>query len=1131
MVLQEALVVRTALIAALLFSSPVWAQSPKPMDLAPFGELASFGEKDEINPLAAGALAKAGLPNAGLYWREERDVNEIRVRYAAAPPRNVVLQYWFHTWPFHPPQMPSIEDPVDDRWQGKWLTASIQPQCSANECVYRFAPIAEAENPNAKYQPGLTYRRTLKVRLAVPNGTLPAIQAIHAFSGTTEKPLQVRVALGYGEKAKTEWSGSVQVQNGRVESAKPWQFTGSDRVSAARAAASSSFSFVTSGTEKGVDLNLTVAEPSLPGSLDETLVSFKVKAKTADGVKSRSFTFRVADLKSGPIYIPDFKAYATTDLSKAPFAPPAASAERIRTMIPREPEQSMQRATSEIPKLDPWERQWGGRLYYPLGPDGSWQKFAFEIGGNPYISKSGAKTMGRELKRVLFDGDRLTWKIGTGSTPYYRDDQKATIEKLDGYLPVGIQKWESDGFAVEQEGFATVLHGPMDALDPKRDEQTPAVLMITMRYRNTTNAARDAHLWLHTDPQEELSLKGGELYATGGATGTYGQPRLRALLKAEAQPLIGTLPGGSHRAAHVKVPVAAGATATIIIKLPFVSDLTPDQIAEMSRLDLKAEREKVIAFWRKVTDDSDRFTVPEERFNLLSRSITTHIRLSATKDPVSGHLMLPAASYIYEVYANETCFQTLLLDSLGQHKLAEAYLEPLLQYQGTRTFPGKHEGKEDGIFHGVKVAPDYDYTASTYGLDHGTVLWTLGEHYLYTRDRQWFEHAWPHMAKAIDWIITQRHKTMLRDVQGEPVPEYGLLPASSLEDNSDWAHWFANNSFSWAGLDRAAQALADLKHPEAARIRKEADAFKHDLREAVLRAAGAASVTRLRDGSYTPWVPVEPYQRTRRFGPIRVDYYKRYGITEQPNLRLSAIREVLYGPIILLNLGVFDVDEPIANWILDDWEDNETLTSGLGLNVHGLTDDKLWFSQGGMVFQSNLQNPLLVYLKRHDTPAAIRSAYNNFVACFYSGPNVFTEEYRAWAHPSGPFFKSPDESKFVNRLRDMLVLEEGDTLWLADGAPQRWFTDPEGMRVDRVGTYFGDLSYSLKQQKPGLLEGEVTLPSRNPARQALLRVRLAQGTVQAVRIDGQNWADFDAKQGTIRLPKPGKTVKLEIEYR
>ena len=395
------------------------------------------------------------------------------------------------------------------------------------------------------------------------------------------------------------------------------------------------------------------------------------------------------------------------------------------------------------------------------------------------------------------------------------------------------------------------------------------------------------------------------------------------------------------------------------MKLPFVTDLSVADAREVEALTYDSERQRVASYWRDMVREVVRFSVPEPKFNYLVRSVVPQIHITATKDPKSGLYMVGAASYGYQVYANETCFQALLLDALGDHKTAEEYFETLLALQGTRNFPGLHQGPYDAIFHGARVDQQYDYTASNYGLDHGTVLWSLAEHYLYTRDRAWMERVWPRMRKAIDWILAQRATTRLTNAVGERVREYGLLPASHLEDNADWANWFAVNTYCWAGIDRSAEAMKDLGHPDAAFLRREADAYKADLRRAVERAWQSAPVTRMRDGTYSPYVPVEPYQRFRRFGPKRAGYYSRYGLTSgmSPTFRLSATREVLYGPLILLNMGLFGPDEPVARWITDDWEDNLTLSSGLGISVHGITDDALWFSQGSMVFQVELTEP------------------------------------------------------------------------------------------------------------------------------------------------------------------------------
>ena len=165
------------------------------------------------------------------------------------------------------------------------------------------------------------------------------------------------------------------------------------------------------------------------------------------------------------------------------------------------------------------------------------------------------------------------------------------------------------------------------------------------------------------------------------------------------------------------------------------------------------ERARVIDYWRQVTDPVVPFEVPEKRFVEFAKAVIPHIRISATKDPKSGIYMVPAASYNYEVFENEASFQCVLLDALGDHKLAEEYLEAFIRLQGSRPFLGTFTGDQKDVYHGARVDKEYDYTASEYNLDHGAVLWALGEHYFYTRDKEWLKHAAPSMKRAADWVV------------------------------------------------------------------------------------------------------------------------------------------------------------------------------------------------------------------------------------------------------------------------------------------------------------------------------------------------------------------------------------------
>jgi hypothetical protein len=185
-----------------------------------------------------------------------------------------------------------------------------------------------------------------------------------------------------------------------------------------------------------------------------------------------------------------------------------------------------------------------------------------------------------------------------------------------------------------------------------------------------------------------------------------------------------------------------------------------------------------------------------------------------------------------------------------------------------------------------------------------------------------------------------------------------------------------------------------------------------------------------------------------------------------------------------------------------------------------------------MVFQANLVNPIQGYLWRPEAPAAIRNLYNDFVACLYPEVNMFTEEFHQWRHGSGPFYKISDESRFVNRLRDALVLEKGDELWLASGTPKRWLESPEGIEVHHVETFFGPVSYDMHAgSRPGVIEATVQPPTRNPAKKTWLVARVPHGSIYNVMLNGKRWTNFDRGLEAIELPQSNGPLKLEIHYR
>jgi hypothetical protein len=1091
-------------------------------DIAPFARRCCVADRhtaplefDYTDAQQAGVEAEKSADGRhiyGLQWAEERDLKKLRVQFRAGQEaQSATVEYWFRNWPYSPPEMPTIEDPVDDPWQGQWLNAATKMECHGAICNYTFRPLSAAENPKAGNLPGLTYRRTLKVRLVFDSN--PQLENVQVFSGSQEKSVELRLQLGVGETAERAWDGKVRIYNGRLEAVRVWNGAGSDT------ATGDHFHISTNRPAKGLLVSLVAAEPDLPGSNDTTIV-------TVDAAE-RTFSFAVPDVEKGPVYIPDFQAYVTLASDRREFTPSIVKrGEKIREKLAVEPEQTYERASKEIPALDPVERQ-GGRLYLPLAADASWQKFAFEWGGSIAVSKSETKAMGKELERLEWHGDRISWRIGTGATPDFRPAAKdSTLSVLEDYLPLPTARWTKDNLDYTEEGFATLLSGPLEPDDPQRSEQTPAVLMLKIKVENPGGASAASHLWLGVNPAEELSFGNGELLAAGGDL-----IRARVRLPDSATGALARINEGAEalQGLHVEIPLGPGEAQTVFFALPFIPRLSMQERARLASLEYEPERARVLDYWRAATANSVPFSVPEKHFMDFARSVIPHVRISTTKDPKSGLYMVPAASYGYLVYDNEAAFQCVMLDALGNHALAAEYLETFVRLQGSKPFAGTFPGDQSAVYHGARVDKDHDYTASEYNLDHGVVLWALGEHYFFTRDKEWLRRVAPSMKRAADWVFEERAYTKLTD-RGEPVPEYGLLPAGHLEDNDDWGHWFSVNAFASAGATRLGEALSEIGDPAASHYAEEAASYAQDLRAAVTRASGISPVVRLRDNTYVPYAPTRPYQRIRLFGPVRVAYYSRYPQKVLPTYRLSATREVLYGAMILISMGIMPPDGPFANAVLDDWEDNATMSTSLGLFVHGWVDDKYWFSRGGMVFQANLQNPILVYLRRNEIPAALRNLYNDFVACYYPSVNVFTEEFRQWQSPSGPFYKVPDEAKFVNRLRDFLVREDSDALWLAPGAPRRWLAPGQKIEVRNLSSYFGPVSYRMEGKANGV-SVRVQLPTRNPYKTAWLVVRTPEAQpLKSVEIDGRSWQDFDAPQGRVRLPLRKEPMEVEVHF-
>lgn len=1097
------------------------------LNITDFGTFCYWNETDsilgyEITGKGFPLLKEKEIDNIGLRWWNERDVQRFEVvcnsRTTKEMAASMKIEYWNDNWPDNPPHMPSYEDHEDDLWRGKWISAKTDVTVEKNRIIFTFQPLAKDEMPNAEYLPGkVTYRRTLKIRMRFPEEYYERIEDIDVFSMAAVQQKSIRVEFLHSENKTKKLTGEVEVFNGFFDGLSGWNWKTGDKKTE-----KNGWSINTDGNGKGIILKVLSANALLPGSNEETVVTLR----TSNG----TFSFSTADLVNGPIYVPDFNTYISWADDPVSFSKEVVKGRSIREQIITEPEHSYERASKEIPHKNPIKDQNGGRIFLPLACDASWQKFAVEWGGNIIIDRDRTKAQGKALSLCNWNIDELNWNFGTGEKPSYgRHEENSRMSILNNYLPVVRADWNDGGLLFDEEAFVTLAENkPLSPYNPGRDEFTPAILMVQLKVSNPSLNSKTAHLWLRgnqalTDITLEdgfiFDQQEGEKYIRCYTKNTTGDE-----IKAE------TFRNGNLQGIHYEFELAASSSGTFYFYFPFIGNLIASDRTVFSKLDYSQERTRVVDYWRSVVAENTVFNVPEEVFNQLSKAVVPHIRMSVTKDPESGLYMVPAASFSYPVYANESIFQTVFMDRLGDFKTVNSYLETFLELQGSRKLPGAYTGDQKAVFHGVKVSDQNDLTALGYNMNHGTVLWGMAHHYLHSKDKAWLKEAAPKLMMAADWIIEQRAQTKINGPKGNPVLHYGLLPAGMLEDCPEWKYWYATNAYSYMGMKTMAEAFDEAGLPQADYYKKEAETYKKDIQTSLQKAMELAPVVRLRNNTYVPYVPTRAYQRFRYFGSKKSRYYDRYEKGIYPTLRLSSTREVLYGPVTLLKTGIIDARSPMANWILNDWEDNLTLSTSMNLNTHGWVDDEYWFSRGGMVFQANLQNPVSVYLDRQEKKAAIRSLYNNFTSLFYPDVIALSEEYRMWEHASGPFYKCPDEARVVSQIIDFLIEEKDDEVWLGCGIPERWL-EP-GLKVDLNGVYtrFGEYKYSLASgEESNTIVASISLPHNSPKTLFFLHDPF-QKKIQSVFVNGQEWTEWDAEKKVVALPQDMKTVQLLVKY-
>ena len=323
------------------------------------------------------------------------------------------------------------------------------------------------------------------------------------------------------------------------------------------------------------------------------------------------------------------------------------------------------------------------------------------------------------------------------------------------------------------------------------------------------------------------------------------------------------------------------------------------------------------------------------------------------------------------------------------------------------------------------------------------------------------------------------------------------------------------NAKGWAALRNLAAVLADMGEKEQAR-RYFDDAA--EFRKVVLTAVDKS----IRRETEPPFVPVALYTNEPPHDPIT-------------DRRIGCYYNVVIDYVA--NSGIFAPGTPEENWIPRYQEEHGGLC--MGMLRAGATENTFWTGRH-QIWPLYTTRYVYEVLRRDDPERALVSLYGMLAQGFTRNTFICGEGCALTPLDEGGRLmycppNSAANSHFLSTLRYCLVQDwdldddgKPETLRLFFATPKRWLEDGKTITLARAPTAFGPVSIRMQSKlKEGLVTADLDLPTRNSAKQTLLRARVPNRCkISGATCDGES---LPVDRGTVNLT--GKRGKASIVFK
>ncbi|MHB0998733.1 MAG: hypothetical protein ACYC27_05750 [Armatimonadota bacterium] len=523
-------------------------------------------------------------------------------------------------------------------------------------------------------------------------------------------------------------------------------------------------------------------------------------------------------------------------------------------------------------------------------------------------------------------------------------------------------------------------------------------------------------------------------------------------------------------------------------------------------------------------------SVPSGRLTAQWNLGNWHLLRHAQINPKNGRLWFD--DFPYGILAAETYMVLQALDLMGSHKAAEdgfdQWVSLPMQPDSTGHHPWALPDRPNGLFtegYGClthAVGPDGvgGQMDGVHAFGPGSIGLALTEHYWMTGDIEWLKASALRIKANAEWMLRQRQ--VVRDMVpgGSRLWCKGLQPALQVTPDSGglWMQFYECEAYYWASISRLAAVLSVVDPVEGAKLQKEADAYYKDLREAVERSIALSPVVQVRDGTYHSVIPFACYVRglgTGAWGWQRDGSGSHVGPLYWETVQSAA---ALISPA-----GLLPVDDVRVQGYLDVLEDRLLLE-----NENAKKRSKGDWFMAGWQYQGGLERTANMHLISDDVPVFLRSFLNCYAVDVIPESGYIFNEHAVHGPPDKIF----EEAAFLERFRNMLVMEDGQDLWITRAVPREWLEQRNRISVKNAPTHFGEVSYEIESDVlHNIVKTQIEMPDRIQPDTVILRLRHPDAKpIKSVTVNGVNWTEFDNGKEVIYLKGQKGTVTVEARY-